>query len=268
MYPGESANPIQPDKKVRPRKETWGAGLAIIGTLGAFFISQALAVYIVGLAGSILGYRDVSTMLDTSVAAQFVFYLIAESLVILFIYLVIKRYKEPLKQIGFARAPIGKDVAMVIGGYVVYFITFIFISGIAQNIAPTIDTNQKQEIGFTGAHGFNLVLVFCSLVILPPVTEEILFRGFLFRGLRKSMPVGLAVLFTSLLFGAAHLQVGSSQPLLWIAALDTFSLSLVLIWLRVKTGNLWASIGLHMLKNGLAYFVLFIVPLLRNGAIR
>ena len=39
--------------------------------------------------------------------------------------------------------------------------------------------------------------------------------------------------------------------------LDTFILSLVLIYLREKTGGLWASITLHAFKNGVAFVALF-----------
>ena len=47
------------------------------------------------------------------------------------------------------------------------------------------------------------------------------------------------------LFAVAHLPEGGAAGPLYIAALDTFVLSLVLIYLREKTGSLWASITLH-----------------------
>ena len=81
------------------------------------------------------------------------------------------------------------------------------------------------------------------------------------RGLRTNLPVVPAAIITSILFGAAHLQFGSDKPLLWIAAMDTFALSMVLVWMRVKTQNLWAPITLHMLKNTVAFVLLFIAPL-------
>jgi len=51
---------------------------------------------------------------------------------------------------------------------------------------------------------------------------------------------------------------GAAGPL-YIAALDTFILSLVLIYLREKTGSLWASITLHAVKNGVAFMALFVL---------
>ena len=70
-----------------------------------------------------------------------------------------------------------------------------------------------------------------------------------------------AVIGTSLLFAAGHLAEGGSAGLLYIAAIDTFSLSLVLIYLREKTDGLWASMTLHALKNGIAFVALFALHL-------
>ncbi len=84
-------------------------------------------------------------------------------------------------------------------------------------------------------------------------------RGFLYGSLKKQWPKIYAVLCTSALFAIAHLQFGSGAPLLWVAAIDTFILSLVLIYLRDKTGSLAASIMLHMLKNSLAFVALFLL---------
>ncbi len=104
-----------------------------------------------------------------------------------------------------------------------------------------------------------LILTFISLVILPPLAEEIMVRGFLYSSLKKAMPVAWAVIATSAIFAAAHLPEGGAAGPLYIAALDTFVLSLVLIYLREKTGSLWSSITLHMIKNGVAFVALFIL---------
>ncbi len=43
-----------------------------------------------------------------------------------------------------------------------------------------------------------------------------------------------------------HLEFGDNQPLLWIAGIDTFVLSLVLTpYAREKTGSIWTSVGIH-----------------------
>lgn len=81
---------------------------------------------------------------------------------------------------------------------------------------------------------------------------------FYIRRLKKALSLWPAVILTSLIFASAHLPEGGSAGPLYIAAIDTFVLSLVLIFLREKTGSLWAGITLHAAKNGIAFVYLFI----------
>jgi membrane protease YdiL (CAAX protease family) len=97
------------------------------------------------------------------------------------------------------------------------------------------------------------------MVLLAPLAEELLFRGYLYGKLRKTAPVWLSVLVASVAFGLAHLWVGSG-PLQWAVAIDTFVLSLMLCALREYTGAVWAGVLLHAIKNGLAFYLLFVNP--------
>jgi membrane protease YdiL (CAAX protease family) len=152
------------------------------------------------------------------------------------------------------------DVVYALAGFALYFVGYAIVLTIATHIFPSINVDQKQELGFQNTSGtINLFLTFLSLVILPPIVEETVFRGFVFSGLKNKLPFIYAAIGTSLLFASAHLQYGSGKPLLWIAALDTFTLSMVLCYLRQKTGGLWAGIFLHALKNGIAFVSLFLL---------
>ncbi|RYZ49901.1 MAG: CPBP family intramembrane metalloprotease, partial [Sphingobacteriales bacterium] len=62
---------------------------------------------------------------------------------------------------------------------------------------------------------------------------------------------------TSIVFGAIHGQ--------WNVAVDVFALSLILCSLREITGSIWAGVLLHMLKNGIAFYFLFIGPVVAPG---
>ncbi len=73
------------------------------------------------------------------------------------------------------------------------------------------------------------------------------------------MPIAGAVVGTCILFAIGHLPAGGDAGPLYIAAIDTFVLSLVLIYLREKTGGLWSSMLLHAIKNGVAFTALFVL---------
>lgn len=258
-------NPVE---STTPTSETgqipWGPIAAILVSVGVFFAAQILGALLVGLYPLILQHANKTQALDllnNSVGAQFAYILVVEAITLFLLWLFLRARRASFKTLGLKLFRL-HDIGYAIGGFIGYFLLYIFTLKAVQALVPQLNTSQKQQLGFNHVtSGTQLVLVFISLVVLPPITEEILVRGFLYSGLKSKLPTAIAVIITSALFAAAHLQFGSGAALVWVAALDTFVLSLVLIYLREKTGSLWASILLHALKNGIAFASLFIFHL-------
>ncbi len=112
------------------------------------------------------------------------------------------------------------------------------------------DADQAQELGYGALSGPEIAIAFVCLVVLAPLTEEIIFRGFMFRGVRKHFPFWATALLVSGLFGLVHGQ--------WNVGLDVFAMSLISCYLVEKTHSLWPSIFLHVLKNGLAFCIVYL----------
>jgi len=82
-----------------------------------------------------------------------------------------------------------------------------------------------------------------TIVILAPVGEEILFRGFLQTFLESAWgDVTKAVLFTSLFFAVIHFNP------YWVVQI--YLLGILLGYLTWRTGSILASIAFHILING------------------
>lgn len=237
----------------------WDPVQTIILTIAVYLSSQLLASFIILTIPLLFGVSSTAmqSWLDGAVG-QFLFIFLIEGLVLLLLWGLLRVKKSTFTYIGLAWPTI-KDVGLAVLGFGVYFLLYLVLASIAKLLFPSINFDQQQQVGFeTARANWELILVFFSLVIMPPLVEEILARGFLYTGLKSKWPRWVAVLVTSGMFAAAHLQFGSGAPLLWVAAIDTFTLSLVLIYLREKTGNLGAPIALHMLKNFLAFLLLFV----------
>jgi membrane protease YdiL (CAAX protease family) len=239
----------------------WSPGAAVIYTLVVYFAAQLLASMLVIIYPHLRGWNHhrANDWLDQSVTAQFWFVFCAEVLTFGAIVWFIRRRQGELSSIGWKK-PQWIHLLYAFGGFAVYFLGYAMLLAVATKLFPHLNVNQKQDIGFQNAiTPFSLGLTFVSLVVLPPIVEEFVFRGFLYTGLRNRMQPIVATLVTSVLFASAHLQFGSGKPLLWVAAIDTFTLSLVLCYLREKNNSLWPGIVLHALKNGIAFCSLFII---------
>lgn len=134
-----------------------------------------------------------------------------------------------------------------------YYIGYIALSRMAQAVVgllPNVDINQKQDFGLESNGPLQLIVIFVALVVLPPLSEEVLFRGLLYRSFRKPFGKVLGAIIISLIFGLAHGQ--------WNIGADTFVLSLVLIYLVEKSNSLWPAIALHFFKNTVAFLLVFV----------
>lgn len=89
--------------------------------------------------------------------------------------------------------------------------------------------------------------LFILAVFFAPVTEELVFRGWLYTGLRYNWGVWPALLATSALFAAAHYERTH------LYALAVFPIGLALGVIRECTGSVRASIFFHAINNFAAF---------------
>lgn len=234
----------------------------VSGTIGLFFIGQVIGVFMIYGVLNILGQsnQQIESLISDNPAIQFLAVLLIEVVTIGLLWWAHSLRKQKFfSLVGLQKRPKLFHLGVAILTYCIYFVTLLVVVAIANTLIPALDVDQAQQLGFENAKGGSLIFVFATLVILPPIAEEILFRGFLFKRLRGLITLYPAAIITSIIFALAHTEFLGDNPLNWIAALDTFILSLFLIYLLQKTKSLWPSIFLHAIKNSLAFIVLFIL---------
>lgn len=223
-----------------------GFYLAQLIIMGALFLLARMNVSFAGINESVL---------QAGVAA--LVYVLALVIVVGVPWWV-KKYKTTKEDIGLQRLPLWRELLAAPIGFIAYVITSGIVISTLANYVPAFDVQQAQDVGFDQlTYRYEYILAFITLVIVAPVAEEILFRGYLYGKLKKYTFRWVAIILTSALFGLAHGQ--------WNVAVDTFILSIALCLLRDLTGSLWPAIILHMIKNGLAYYLLFVNPSIINS---
>ena len=102
-------------------------------------------------------------------------------------------------------------------------------------------------------NGTPWIIGFLALATLfAPITEELLFRGWIYTSLREKIGVRFGILVSSTLFALAHWE--STH----LYALAVFPVGLALGYIRQRTDSVAASITLHSLYNGVAAVLLFV----------
>jgi membrane protease YdiL (CAAX protease family) len=93
---------------------------------------------------------------------------------------------------------------------------------------------------------FHMVLL-VILTTIVPVSEELFYRGFIFRFLRSRRPLWAAILFSSIMFGVSHLVP--------IGIIMSVGLSIVITLVYHHTNSLWNEIAIHATNNLLGVVV-------------
>lgn len=244
-------------------KITYNPFSATLITIVGFFISQIAGVIALVIYSQIRGWEvsEIPEYLSDNALLNLSFTI----LIFLFFILIIKSFLKSnrlgFKDIGLRFTKAKSDIIFyILGGFAFYFVfaNFIALPLISRILSEDV-LRQEQQLGYDkSAMGPELLYIFIGLVIIPPIVEEIVMRGFLYTGLRKKLNFWWSGLIVGILFGAAHLDSGGGSSLLWVVAIDTFILSWVLVYVREKSGSLYPAIGIHMLKNLIAFLAIFI----------
>ncbi len=100
-----------------------------------------------------------------------------------------------------------------------------------------------------------IAIAIFSFVVLAPISEELFFRGILYRGLKSSLPY-LSGYISAFLFAIVHGNVGAFVPL--------FAFALILSTLYERTGSIIAPMICHGAFNLLnVYFIVLWEYLIR-----
>lgn len=104
----------------------------------------------------------------------------------------------------------------------------------------------SQLNGSSQTETWRLLAFSLAVVLLAPVVEEIVFRGFLLQALMTALPGQrlACALLTSLIFAGLHTQYVHAQTLIALTAL-----SLLLCMARLYSKGLKLPVVLHMLNN-------------------
>jgi len=90
-----------------------------------------------------------------------------------------------------------------------------------------------------------------TMIIIGPITEEIVFRGFFYNAFKKHTNVVWATLLSALLFASGH----DPQPFVYLVL---FISGVIWAVIYEKTKSLIPCMVCHMLHNSLAFMAILV----------
>ncbi len=128
--------------------------------------------------------------------------------------------------------------AACLAGLIVAFGVIPSLLGIDDGTSKVVEAYRQAQLAGV------LPLLWLAMVVVAPITEELLFRGFLHRGWSPSwLGTSGTIVLTSALWALLHQQYG------WLGILFIFVMGLLFGWLRQRSGTTTVTIVLHALNN-------------------
>lgn len=87
----------------------------------------------------------------------------------------------------------------------------------------------------------NILFELVAVGVLPGIVEELIYRGILYKGFKKFVPVVAANLISSFVFGAMHMNM--------IQFVYATTLGIMFAWVYERYKTLWAPMLMHMFAN-------------------
>lgn len=134
------------------------------------------------------------------------------------------------------------------------FGTIVLLFGIVSPVSSLIPVPEVMKRALQGAMASAGPATLLSFVVLAPVLEELIFRGVILDGLLRRYSPAKAILVSSFLFGAVHLN-----PWQFVTG---FVLGCFFGWVYYRTGKVALCIIGHMTANGIG----FVLRLLMQAA--
>lgn len=129
-------------------------------------------------------------------------------------------------------------------------VSYIFITyGWFDYILFSIPTGDMFESAMEYFESLPIVILLIESCIIAPIFEEVLYRGILLKGLINKYNSKIAIVYSALIFGIAHLNIPQG--------INAFLLGLILGTVFYYTRSIYLCMIMHFVNNLLVNFVYY-----------
>lgn len=227
----------------------WSLG-DVVAFIGAWWGLQLAVVLMLVALGLVLPpvKEFVKSVQGNNIGASFVLDLMSAVVGFGLVGFYLRRYKVGWSAVGWRRVNLWKALLYLVVILLAFLALATAVLWLVSVLVPSFNANQAQNNDFTQGAGSHSALSLVALVLLPPVLEETVFRGFIFPAIAKRTGLVWGAVWASVLFGVAHWQANIS--------IYTFLLGLLLCFMYVRLKSIFPGMALHMLNNYLAFMAL------------
>ncbi len=128
----------------------------------------------------------------------------------------------------------------------------ILLNVFFNSIIPSSGDNSYKEFMMKIAMDKSVIILYMiPIAIIAPITEELIFRGMILKGIASNHSAAMAIFLSSFLFSVIHLN--------WAQIPNAFILGVIFAFIMIHTRNIFYTIIYHAINNFWVTFMLFFV---------
>ena len=227
------------------KEVNWGIKHIIVGTI-LVMVSLFTAATTSLMAGELYPKQE------DAMATWISVHIMAIAMGVIVWYLGVRGSRFPITELNlnWAWRPQWRTILLTLGVLAASLLITAIYSKIVELLEIDVLSPPAVDSGMI-FNGAGVILTFQALALITPFSEELFFRGFVFRGLiPKVGPYG-GMVISAVIFSGFHLSPGVLIPI--------FITGFLLSWLYWRTGSLWASVGAHAGQNALALLATLLI---------
>jgi CAAX protease family protein len=216
--------------------KVWGIWATLAFAILAFVLGQAMGFAVLSAIKTIDPGR-----VDTDGTAVAIYTLISNPIEIVTLVLAIQLLGSNAREYLGIDIPHWRDVAIAVAGLAATIAAADALTfALGKDMVPAFQIELHRTARAQGS----LPWLWLAIIVAAPVGEELLFRGFLFRGFvhepRDAVP---GILIISLIWSMLHVQYD------WFGTSQVFVIGLLFGFVRWRTGSTTLAILMHVLLN-------------------
>ncbi|MFN8433969.1 MAG: type II CAAX endopeptidase family protein [Anaerolineales bacterium] len=192
----------------------------------------------------VAGYLFALSRMEQNQSTNILYVATFEFLLLIPIVVIFLWRKVSWKELGFKRFnsnQLALGCGLLAGAYMLVIINNLVMISLGVATQADVISEILGELNAPYLFAF-------TTVIVAPITEELFFRGFLFKGLREKYGWFNALMFSSMIFALFHGQLATLLP--------TFLLGALFSYMYQRTESVYPGMFLHFTVNAMGALVL------------
>lgn len=195
----------------------------------------------------------IETLFGDTGRFAFLIYTVGQGAAALILILLVKRRGLSLRDLGLRGSLTKQGVLYAAGGWFVAFWLYYIVEKLLGLAGIRMFWNESDFLALDSAP--RVVIVVIATLVVAPLAEELIYRGYVLRALLERMRAPVAAVLSALVFSSIHIGIGLGL------AVYIFLGGLILAYLYLKFRNVYACVLMHLLNNIVAYIVIPLVVL-------